>query len=191
VVDAAHGGDERGAALTAQIAEKDVTLAFARSLRQQLEARGLPTLLLRDGDTTLTPDQRAAKTNSADPAIYICLHAASQGSGVRLYTALTPGTESRGPFLAWSAAQIPFEQMSQLAEASVAAELRSKQVPVRALVAPLRPLSNIAAAAAAIEVTAPANDISQLNSPEYQQMVMNAVAAGLANVRDKLVVAKQ
>ena len=40
VVDASHGGDERGEALTDQLAEKDVTLALARALRQELQARG-------------------------------------------------------------------------------------------------------------------------------------------------------
>jgi len=88
VVDASHGGDERGAALSDQLAEKDVTLAFALRLRQQLQARGLTTLMLREGDTTMSLDQRANMTNAAHPAIYVCLHAASQGSGVRLYTAL-------------------------------------------------------------------------------------------------------
>ena len=90
VVDPSHGGDERGAAITDSIAEKDITLAVGRRLRQELEARGLPTLLLRDGDATLSLDQRASLTNSAHAAIYISLHAASQGSGVRVYTALSP-----------------------------------------------------------------------------------------------------
>ena len=109
VVDASHGGTERGAALSDQLAEKDVTLAFAWRLWQQLQARGLPTLMLREGDTTMSLDQRANMTNAARPAIYICLHAASQGTGVRLYTALLPaGAEGRGPFLDWSTAQSGF-----------------------------------------------------------------------------------
>ena len=96
VVDASHGGDERGAALSDQLAEKDVTLAFGLRLRQQLQAHGLTTLMLREGDTTMSLDQRANMTNAAHPAIYICLHAASQGSGVRLYTALA-ARGRRGP----------------------------------------------------------------------------------------------
>jgi len=44
VLDASHGGGERGAALSDQLAEKDVTLAFALRLRQQLQERGLATL---------------------------------------------------------------------------------------------------------------------------------------------------
>jgi hypothetical protein len=50
----------------------------------------------------------------------------------------------------------------------------------------LRPLNNIAAAAVAIEVAPPAGGISELNSPAYQQLVAEAVAAGITSVRDKL-----
>ena len=101
-----------------QLAEKDVTLAFGRRLRQELETRGLATLLLRDSDITLSLDQRASLTNSAHAAIYICLHAASQGQGVRVYTALVPSdTENRGPFLSWDAAQNAFQLLSQPLEA--------------------------------------------------------------------------
>ncbi len=187
VVDASHGGDERGAALTDQLAEKDVTLAFARRLRQELDTRGLTTLVLRDGDTTLNLDRRASLANSAHPAIYLCLHAASQGTGVRLYTALLPaGGDNRGLFLDWNTAQSSFRSASQIAEASLAAEFGKRQIPVRTLSAPLRPLNNVTAAAVAIEVAPPETGISGLTAPEYQQLIASSVAAGVAAVRDKL-----
>ena len=187
VVDPSHGGDERGASLSNQLAEKDVTLAFARRLRQELETRGLATLLLRDSDTTLSLDQRASLTNSAHPVIYLCLHAASQGNGVRVYTALVPaGSENRGPFLSWDGAQSAFELLSRSAGSGLVAALENKQIPARSLSAPLRPLNNITAAALALEVAAPSDDVSQLNSPAYQQFIAGAIASGVANVRDKL-----
>jgi N-acetylmuramoyl-L-alanine amidase len=187
VVDASHGGEERGAALSDQLAEKDVTLAFAQRLRQQLQARGLPTLMLREGDTTMSLDQRANMTNQARPAIYICLHAASQGSGVRLYTAVLPASaEGRGPFLDWNTAQSGFRAASQTAETSLATEMSKRQVAVRSLLAPLRPLNNITAAAVAIEVTPPAGKLADLNSPAYQQLVAESVTAGIEAVRDQL-----
>src|SRR5580704_6647225 len=129
VVDPSHGGAERGASLTDQLAEKDVTLAFARRLRQELELRGLVTLLLRDGDTTLTLDQRASLTNSAHPAIYLCVHVASEGNGVRVYSAVVPvGTENHGPFLSWDAAQTPFQLLSRSAGSGLVRSLQSKQI---------------------------------------------------------------
>jgi N-acetylmuramoyl-L-alanine amidase len=187
VIDASHGGDERGAALTEQMAEKDVTLTFARLLRQELDSRGLRTLLLRDSDATLTLDQRAAMTNVAAPVIYLCVHAASQGSGVRLYTGLAgSGGENAGPFLDWDTAQSPFHALSDAAATSVAAALHDKQISVRTLTAPLRPLNNITTAAIAIEIAPPGGDISRLASAGYQQPIAAAVAAGVADARDKL-----
>ena len=187
VVDPSHGGDERGASLTTQLAEKDVTLAFARRLRQELETRGLATLLLRDGDTTLSLDQRASLTNSAHPAIYICVHAASQGNGVRVYASLVPGGgENRGPFLSWDAAQTAFQLLSRTAGAGLVAELQNRQVPARALIAPLRPLNNITTAAIALEIAPLSEDVSQVNSPAYQQLIAAAIATGVANTHNKL-----
>src|SRR5579863_777106 len=187
VVDPSHGGDERGASLTDQLAEKDVTLAFGRRLRQELENRGLATLLLRDGDSTLSLDQRASLTNSARPAIYICVHAASQGNGLRVYSALVPsGTENHGPFLSWDAGQTAFQPLSRSVGTILVTELQNKQIPARSLIAPLRPLNNITATALALELAPPTTDVSQLNSPAYQLLIAGAVAAGLADLRDKL-----
>jgi N-acetylmuramoyl-L-alanine amidase len=187
VVDASHGGDERGAALNDQLQEKDVTLAFARALRAEMMALGLPTLLLRDGDFTLSMDQRAATSNFSGAAIYICVHATSEGDSLRLYTALTPiGAGNHGPFLDWDTAQSPFQTTSQVAEAGIAASLKSKQLPVRTFSAPLRPLNNITAAALAIEVSPTTGNVSQLTSPAYQQLIARAVAAGVVDIRDKL-----
>jgi N-acetylmuramoyl-L-alanine amidase len=187
VVDPSHGGDERGASLTDQLAEKDVTLAFARRLRQELETRGLATLLLRDNDATLSLDQRASLTNSAHPAIYICVHAASQGKGIRVYTALIPpDAENRGPFLSWDAAQSAFQLNSRSAGANLVKDMQNKQIPARFLTAALRPLNNITTTAIAVEVAPPSDDVSQLTSPAYQQLIASAVAAGVAAYRDKL-----
>ena len=187
VVDPSHGGEERGASLSDQLEEKDVTLAFARRLRQELELRGLATLLLRDGDSTLSLDQRASLTNSARPAIYICVHAASQGNGLRVYSALVPsGTENHGPFLSWDAGQTAFQPLSRSVGTILVTELQNKQIPARSLIAPLRPLNNITATALALELAPPTTDVSQLNSPAYQLLIAGAVAAGLADVRDNL-----
>jgi N-acetylmuramoyl-L-alanine amidase len=187
VIDASHGGDERGAALSTQLSEKDVTLAFARALRTEMMARGLSTLLLRDADTTLSLDQRAGMTNSSGAVIYLCIHASSEGNGVRLYTALVPsGSDNQGPFLDWDTAQSSFLGTSQLAETGVASELKSKQIPVRTFRAPLRPLNNIVTAALAIEISPTTGNVAQLTASDYEQSVASAVATGVLEIRDKL-----
>lgn len=187
VVDASHGGDERGAALTDQLPEKDVTLAVARKLRQELENRGVTVLMLRDSDATLGLEQRAALANVATPAIYICVHASSQGNGVRLYTATLPARiENHNPFLPWDTAQAVSLAASQAVVTSVAGELRQRQVAARTLEAPLRPLNNIVVPAVAVELAPPGKNVLDLASPAYEQLVAGAVANGVAQLRDRL-----
>jgi N-acetylmuramoyl-L-alanine amidase len=187
VVDASHGGSEAGEAISEQLAEKDVTLAFARSLRQELQNRGMRTLVIRDGDATLTLDQRATMTNVAHPAIYICLHASSEGRGVRLYTAMLPADgQNKGPFLDWSTAQSSFLPLSRMTATALAGNLQQKQISARVLMAPLRPLNNIASAAVAVEIAPSADGVSSLGSSTYQQQVDNALAAGVLSLRGKL-----
>ncbi|MGO9167642.1 MAG: N-acetylmuramoyl-L-alanine amidase [Candidatus Sulfotelmatobacter sp.] len=192
VVDASHGGADRGEALSPTLAEKDVTLAFARRLRQELESRGISTLVLRDSDANLSLDDRAFFANTTHAALYVALHAASSGHGVRLYTAMLPYSDAtntnddRGPFRSWPTAQASSISLSQAAAASVAAELKKDQISVRILTAPLRPLNNIVTAAIAVEVAPSSSDVSSLAAPDYQQLIAGAVANGIAAIRAQL-----
>jgi len=187
VVDASHGGNDPGEVFSNVLVEKDITVAFARRLRQELENRGISTLVLRDSDANLGIDERAFFANNTRAAVYVAFHAASSGHGVRLYTALLPyGSDDRGPFRSWTTAQAQSVSNSQAAVVSVAAELKKQQVPVRTLSAPLRPLNNVLTAAIAVEISPRDSDLSQLTSPEYQQLIAGAVANGIAAIRDKL-----
>lgn len=187
VVDASHGGDDHGETLSSTLAEKDVTVALARSLRQELESRGISTLVLRDSDANLSVDQRAVFANADHAAIYIAVHATSSGHGVRVYTALLPyGEDDRGPFRSWTTAQHPTLPLSQSTASAVASELQKRQLSVRALSAALRPLNNLIGPALAIEVAPQGSDLSQLTAPDYQQLVAGAVATAIAAVRDQL-----
>jgi N-acetylmuramoyl-L-alanine amidase len=181
VVDPAHGGDDRGAILSSQLAEKDVTLALARRLRQELESRGMPTLLLRDDDGNLSEDRRASLANSLHAAIYICLHATAQGSGVALYSALLPaGEDDRGPFLRWNRAQLSSLASSQSTVKTLATEFEANHIANRRLSASLKPLNSITGPAVAIELAPPVNGVSGFNSVEYQQLVTASIAMGLS-----------
>lgn len=188
IVDASHGGNDRGEALSPTLAEKDITVAFARRLRQELESRGITTLVLRDSDANLSLDDRAYFANTTHAAVYIALHVASNGHGIRVYTSLIPytGDEDRGPFRSWTTAQSSLIPLSQATATSVATELRKVQVVVRNLSAPIRPLNNITTAAIAVEVAPPAADVSALTAPDYQQLVAGAVANGIVAIRNQL-----
>ena len=187
VVDPAHGGDERGSALTATLAEKDVTLGFARLLRHELEQRGFSVVLLRDADLNLTLDQRAGAANAARAGIYISLHAASQGTGARVYTALLPVEgQSNGTFHAWNGAQARALPVSRTVAAAVVSEMQKRQLPARGSSASLRPLNNVLMPALAVELAPGPNGISDLPSANYQQQAAAAIADAVAPFRDRM-----
>ena len=187
IVDASHGGEESGAMLSEQMSEKDVTLAFARRLKQLLDSKGLSTVVLRDGDNALSVDQRADLVNQAHPKIYICIHASSLGKGARVYTGLLPPAngENSGLFLNWNTAQAGFLTLSQVVAAGLTQELQNEHLSARQLAAPIRPLNNIASAAVAIEV-APNGDVTSLQSADYQTSVANSIATSILNMRARL-----
>lgn len=182
IIDAAHGGDDSGTVLAPKLNEKEVTLALARYLRRELQTRGMAVLMLRDADASLSQDQRAGLANSSRAAAYVCLHASADGNGVRVYTALLPtGHEDKGIFKAWASAQSSALSDSRELAAALADEIRSQNISVRALAAPLRPLNNLTHAAVAVELSA--LNLAQLTSPKYQQQVAAAIARGLARPR--------
>lgn len=183
VIDPGHGGDDRGAILADNLLEKDVTLAWARRLRAALERQGIAVTLLRESDTALGFDQRAVLSNAARAAVFVTLHAGAGSRGVRLYTAHLPDTTQKpGSFLPWDTAQAAFLDPSRALAGSIAAELGKHEVQVSTAPVLMRPLSNIAAAVVALEVTAPPREVLALLAPEFQQSICAAIADGIAAI---------
>ena len=183
VIDPGHGGEDRGANLSETLVEKEVTLAWSRQLRAALEKKGIPTMLVRDGDISLTADQRAALANAARPLIFVTVHAGSVGSGVRIYTAQLGESIARpGAFLPWDSAQAAYLEGSRALAGSVLAEINKQSIPVGTAPVLLKPLNSVSASAIAVEFMPPANDISGLMSATYQQSITGAIADGIAAV---------
>jgi len=187
LIDAAHGGSEPGAILASNVPEKDVTLAYSRRLRQELLARGFQAQVIRDGDFALSTDQRVSIANSVKPALYICVHAASTGVGIHVYSPVLPlAGENNGAFLNWATAQSSSLSRSRMLQQQITSAIQKMGFPVKALAAPLRPLNSIVVPAIALEI-APANGTAeQLASVDYQNMTAAAVANAISTVRQRL-----
>ena len=76
VIDAGHGGRDPGArSVSGEAAEKDLTLALARELRDNLVRRGrVRVAMTRDEDRYLTLEDRAAVARRLNAAMFISLH---------------------------------------------------------------------------------------------------------------------
>jgi len=82
VIDAGHGGHDRGGIPGQRIAEKDMTLDVAQRLRNVLAASGYHVVMSRDSDVFVSLPTRVAIANSYRNAIFVCIHFnATQRSG--------------------------------------------------------------------------------------------------------------
>lgn len=91
VIDAGHGGIDSGAQGISGILEKDVTLAFAKALRDQLEKKtALDVFLTRDSDVFLRLNERVQKARGFGADLFISIHAdtinTSSLRGATVYT---------------------------------------------------------------------------------------------------------
>lgn len=91
LIDAGHGGHDPGA-VGAGIAEKDIVLALARSLRDELIAQGgIRVAMTRKGDSFLALDERFQLARRLGADLFVSIHADSAGervqvSGASIYT---------------------------------------------------------------------------------------------------------
>jgi len=89
VIDAGHGGFDRGGIPGQRVAEKTMTLDVAQRLKEVLTAYGYRVVMTRDSDVFVPLGTRVAIANSYRNAIFVCIHfnAARRGSasGIETY----------------------------------------------------------------------------------------------------------
>ena len=74
VIDAGHGGFDRGGIPSNIIAEKGVALDVARRLRARLANAGLRTVMTRSRDQFVTLDRRVNIANAQRRAVFVSIH---------------------------------------------------------------------------------------------------------------------
>lgn len=187
MIDPGHGGDDRGAHLGDKLLEKDVTLALAHRVKAELQDRGIAVRILREGDITLSLDQRAEITNSQHAALYLVLHAGMPGRGVRVYSSagVSSAIAAPGKFLPWDNAQANYLSRSQSLAKGVAGALAKKNLPVAYLGTPLRPLNNINAPALAVELAPDSSNVQDAMGQKFQNAVASAIASEIVQQRSQ------
>lgn len=89
VIDAGHGGFDRGGIPGQRVSEKDMTLDVARRLKSVLEASGYRVVMTRDSDVFVPLGTRTAIANSNRNAIFVSVHfnsaTRSGASGIETY----------------------------------------------------------------------------------------------------------
>jgi N-acetylmuramoyl-L-alanine amidase len=74
VIDAGHGGHDRGGIPGQRVAEKTATLDVARRLRNCLSEAGLRTVMTRSDDTFISLPRRVAIGNAERNSVFVSIH---------------------------------------------------------------------------------------------------------------------
>src|SRR5881296_3491560 len=89
VIDAGHGGFDRGGIPGQRVPEKNMTLDVAQRLKAVLTAYGYRVVMTRDSDVFVPLGTRVAIANSYRDAIFVCIHfnatPRSGASGIETY----------------------------------------------------------------------------------------------------------
>ena len=191
VLNAAHGGDDAGARLTAADGstepEKTYTLEFSVRLRSLLEARGMSVVTTRESDIAVDSAQRAAIANHAGAQACLSLHAAMTGSGVHLFiSSLAPAP--RSTFAAWKTAQAAWVPQSIALAGILNSALTHAGIKVTIGRTTLPAIDSMTCPAVAIEVapqepTQSSDHSLNFADSAYQAQVADAIAAGLLEWR--------
>ncbi|MFO0672057.1 MAG: N-acetylmuramoyl-L-alanine amidase [Polyangiaceae bacterium] len=74
LLDPGHGGADPGAIGPSGLREADVTVDIARRTAKALAADGITVVVTRDGDKTVSLEERAALANSAGADLFVSVH---------------------------------------------------------------------------------------------------------------------
>ena len=91
VIDAGHGGPESGAVGQGGLTEKELNLAVAKLVAEDLAAQGITAALARTGDYRQTLASRVAVATAMNPKAFISIHHNAEPDGQRPQG---PGTET-------------------------------------------------------------------------------------------------
>jgi len=201
VIDPAHGGTDSGARGGTGVLEKDVVLAFAKTLRTEIERQGYRAVLTRSDDSNPSYDDRAAMTNGYRDAIFITLHVASTGTvgTARAYyyrfpaamvASASTGSDSQSPptpapgLLSWDEAQRSYADSSHRFADAIQTQFAQNfsGSPSAAIPAAVGVLRHVAAPAVAVEISSVAvENASALVS--LSGSLANSIGRALAGFR--------
>lgn len=89
VLDPGHGGDNLGTRTPGGLEEKFLTLDIARRVREVLEAASFEVVMTREGDESMTLEERAAVANRKRGDIFVSIHVnwfeGNRDSGIETY----------------------------------------------------------------------------------------------------------
>ena len=197
IVDPGHGGQDTGSKGSDGLLEKDITMALAKKLVQALEETGkVRPELTRTDDQAVSLDDRAGLANHNHGDLFISLHLgttfAPDPTGFSIYywsptTASPTATPSSNTVRPWDQEQEPYWEKSRML-ASLMREELLWSIPWASggvLPADIYLLRRARMPAVMLELGSlnHLEEAAQLQKPEFQEAVAQAVTQGIIKYR--------
>lgn len=170
VIDPGHGGKDSGTTVLRGNPEKDINLAVALAVAEQLRSQGVQAVLTRRSDTFVDLDERARIANRLNAKLFVAIHSDSVSNrAIQGHTVITPMYDRPGCV---SAAKLI---SGRLVDAGMSAH------GVRRDVRGLRVLKETTGPAVLVEIgyLSNASEAARLTDPAYQQRMATAIADGI------------
>ena len=197
IVDPGHGGQDTGSMGSGGLLEKDITMALAKKLVKALEETGkVRPELTRTDDQAVSLDDRAGLANHNHGDLFISLHLgttfAPDPTGFSIYywsptTASPTATPSSNTVRPWDQEQEPYWEKSRML-ASLMREELLWSIPWASggvLPADIYLLRRARMPAVMLELGSlnHLEEAAQLQKPEFQEAVAQAVTQGIIKYR--------
>jgi N-acetylmuramoyl-L-alanine amidase len=196
ILDPGHGGQDSGA-ICGGILEKDLTLDVARRIGRLLEAEGIATLMTRQGDTYVSPADRAKLASRVSDCIVVSIHFNEDNqpvsSGVETYYAAQQITSSSSVLASWlpfvwrspsGSPNVESQNLARFIQEALVARTRSRDRGIKSK--QFFVIANVPSPAVLVEGGFLSNkeDISKLASEDYREEIAAAVTDGILRYRD-------
>ena len=182
-IDPGHGGLDTGVIASSGYKEKQLNLEIAEKLAKQLKMKlGIPIYLSRDGDYELTMEQRLQSASREDVDIWLLVHAQAAFSAAMNGVTLFVRPEEIAQDVAVEEAAEEHLSDSMLLANELALALQERSIEVRGIY-PSSRLSlgrgNLPTVQIELGFLSNPEELQQLQTPEYQQQIIQALYAGI------------
>ncbi|MCK9404174.1 MAG: N-acetylmuramoyl-L-alanine amidase [Chitinophagaceae bacterium] len=182
VIDAGHGGTDKGVTGADGTSEAQITLQLAKQIKELNANENIRIVLTRDADIFQTVVQKAELANQSNPDLFISLHCNDMGLAQGSTTGIEMFIASKNKTTYYEASQVLAGQLTaslqNLNEKMIGTKSREKGIWV---------LQNVQSPAVLIEAgfISNTNDLQKLKTQAYQQQMANAILQGINHFLSK------
>lgn len=175
VLDAAHGGEDQGAA-SDELTEKDVTLDIVRRVRDQLEETDIRVYCTRQEDEDVSEQARSALANTLQADLMVSVHVKENAQAPETYGTITRYNPDY---------VIPYfgnAELADLLERTVSARIGGRGVGIAAdREDALLNLSEVPSACLEIGGLTNAKEAGPLENGDYRQLAADGICEAIVN----------